>query len=493
MSNTGVRVAMITSELEPYAKTGGLADVVASLSRTLFSMGVNVSCFLPFYASVRGSVGSNAERIGEVVVALGQKKVSGELWCLPARFGVRVYLIKQAEYFERAFPYGPEGSSYEDNDERFLFFDRAVLEAIKRFGLKFDVLHCHDWQAGLIPALMRYDSSEAFRAVAAVFTIHNISYQGIFPGETMGFTGLPSELFNWRQLEFYGKLNFMKAGIVFSDVATTVSPTYAREVRTPEHGCGLQGVLQEKGGRFIGILNGVDYSVWDPKVDSFIVANYSPDSLEGKLECKRELEKICGFEFQDSPLIGFIGRLVESKGVGLIAGIVPRLDGLSARFVLLGTGLPRYNSLFESLCSGHNSRGFIRFDNALAHKIIAGADILLMPSLEEPCGLNQLYAMRYGTIPLVRRTGGLADTVYPATRTSIVEGIGTGIVFVKPSQEALLNAVRRAIRFFRDRKLWKRLVLNAMAQDWSWERSALGYLACYETALRRRAIDNGSG
>ena len=368
-----------------------------------------------------------------------------------------------------------------------------MLETIRLLGLRPDVLHCNDWQAGLIPVTLDelYRQRPGLGAVGTLFTIHNLAYQGSFWHHDMPLTGLDWRLFNWRQLEFHGQLNFMKAGLVFADMLSTVSPTYAQEIQTPAFGCGLDGLLRARRDDLRGIVNGVDLRVWDPAVEPMIAQNYDATTVaEGKAACKAQLQRRAGLpERPDVPLFAQIGRLDPQKGWDLLAEVADDVLRGDVQMVVLGEGQPRYHELLDRLGDKHSGklRAFLEFSNPLAHQIEAGADIFLMPSLYEPCGLNQLYSLVHGTVPVVRSTGGLADTVVDANPQTLADGTATGFAFHEPTPQALKATIDRALALWPDRAAWNQLVRNGMRDDWSWEHSARAYVDLYEEVVRRAA------
>jgi starch synthase len=400
---------------------------------------------------------------------------------------VTVYFIEQEDYFARPGLYGNESGDYPDNAERFTFFCRGVLALLSSLDWWPDVLHCHDWQTALLAAYKRFlpGLDQRLYSLPLIYTIHNLAYQGMFPAWTMSATGLPLTLFHPGGVEFYGNLNMMKAGLLYADYLTTVSPSYAEEICTPEGGAGLDGVLNLRRSALHGILNGADYDVWDPETDPAIAASYTASALQGKTACKAALLRTYDLpEELETPVIGMISRLVEQKGVDILADALERLLAMEMRLVILGSGDPQYQDLLASQARAHPGRMGIRleFNDALAHQIEAGSDCFLMPSRYEPCGLNQIYSLRYGTIPIVRATGGLRDTVRPYQAET---GEGTGFVFQEPTAEALLQAVQAALSTYANRNAWSQLICHAMAQDFSWEQSAKQYVALYQQALRR--------
>ncbi|HSH28318.1 MAG TPA: glycogen synthase GlgA, partial [Thiohalobacter sp.] len=403
---------------------------------------------------------------------------------------LRVWLVDIPEYFDRpGNPYlGPDGQDWPDNAQRFHAFARTVVElALDRAGLDWqpDLVHCNDWQTGLVPALLSLEPTRP----ATVFTLHNLAYQGLFPWETFRDLGLPGHWWSLHALEFHGQLAFIKGGLVFADWITTVSPTYAREIQTPAFGGGLEGLLRVRADRLRGILNGVDYRIWNPAQDPHLPQPYHSRSLAGKAVNKAQLQREFGLPRQpQAPLLAHIGRLVEQKGVDLLLACLPRLLASGAQLVLLGSGQPQLEADLRALRDRYPDRVGLRldYDEALAHRIEAGADIFVMPSRFEPCGLNQLYSLRYGTVPVVRRTGGLADTVIDADATTLAAGTATGFVFADPTATALEAALRQALALYRQPRVWKQLIRTAMRQDFSWKRSAAQYLELYETALAGR-------
>lgn len=471
-----MRIAMISPEAVPFSKTGGLADVAGALPRALAEQGVNVIVVTPFYRTVRAGEKLPVQVFGSDVY---QAVLPGS--------SVKVFFIRRDEYFDRDHLYGTPQGDYPDNCARFSFFCRASLELLRRITFEPHIVHAHDWQSGLVPLYMKSQFDTYFKHARSVFTIHNLAYQGLFDPKEWPLLQLDWKYFNWRELEFYGKINFLKAGIVFADAVTTVSPTYAKEIQTQEYGCGLDGVLRERKSALHGILNGVDYSEWNPKTDKLIPHNYSETSLAGKAKCKEHLQKKMNLPaLKDVPLIGMVGRLVEQKGIDLFAKIAEQLTKDRVQFAILGTGNPHYQDVLTKLGRQYPEHFSVRigFDNPLAHEIEAGSDMFLMPSRYEPCGLNQIYSLKYGTIPIVRKTGGLADTVVDVSTESLSAGAGTGFVFEEYSPQALYGCIQRALAYYRDRAAWKKLVKNAMKQDFSWGRSAREYLRLYQSLAR---------
>ncbi len=484
------RICFCTSEAVPFAKTGGLADVAGALPRALAEVGCDIRVALPGYRAIdRGTFGFRP--IGAAGVPCGAERVQVQF--LESRLPgstVPVYLIDHAPSFGRPGLYGEAGTDYADNLERFTVFGRGVLALLRHLGWAPHVVHCQDWQTGLLPVWLRVEPRDAVLAGAAtLMTVHNLAYQGLFPPDRLPVTGLSRDLFTPNGIEFYGKINLLKGGLVFADLLSTVSEQYAREIRTAEFGCGLEGVLRERAGDLIGILNGVDYSSWDPAGDRLIPARYTADDLSGKRTCKADLQRTQGLTVDPgAPLLGMITRLADQKGLDLVAATLNHILDLGAQLVLLGTGDPKYHTLFEQLHGRHPDRVGVTlgFDDGLAHRIEAGADVFLMPSRYEPSGLNQLYSLRYGTVPVVRKTGGLADTIVDATPEAIRRGGANGFVFEEYSPAAFLDAVTRAVRMFKDQRAWRQIQQVGMRQDFSWGRSARRYLDAYRGLIAAR-------
>lgn len=483
-----MRVLVASSEIVPFAKTGGLADVTGALPKALRRAGVEADCVLPLYRAVDRKRFPLSRGGASVRVPLGNRVEAGAVLQADAGGGVPAFLIRNDRYFDREHLYGTKDGDYADNCERFTFFCRAVMEWIAASGRRYDILHCNDWQTALIPVYVKtlYAHGAAFGSTGTVFTVHNLGYQGLFWNHDLPLTGLGWELFTPQGLEFYGKLNLLKAGLVFSDVLSTVSDTYSREIQTPEYGHGLEGVLYERREDLHGILNGVDYDDWNPENDRHIAAHFSRSDLSGKEACRADLLEEFGWKGPaPEPVIGLVGRLTVQKGLDLLEQIGDWLASLPVRVVVLGTGERRYEESMAELGRSHSERISVRlaFDDRLAHKVEAGADIYLMPSRYEPCGLNQIYSMKYGTVPVVRNTGGLSDTVVDADRDP---ERGTGFTFDGYDAEELKDAVLRSLAAYADRERWKAIVLRGMEKDFSWDAAARQYVALYEKALRRR-------
>jgi len=489
-----VNILVATSEAVPFAKTGGLADVCGALPVELARLGHRAAVILPCYRSVR-YCGQPIEPLGiDFIVPIGSKTVSGHLLAsrLP-QSDVPVYLVQQDQYFDRDELYLEDGKDYDDNCERFVFFSRAVMEAIRLLELKVDVIHANDWQTGLVPACLKieYSSLPRYGSTACLFAIHNMGYQGRFWHWDMLLTGLDWKYFNWHQMEYHGKLNLLKTGLVFADAINAVSPQYAQEIQTPEFGCGLEGVLQHRRGELTGILNGVDYSVWNPAVDPLLAANYDPETVAtGKPICKAALQDELGLPRRpDVPLVGMIGRLDRQKGFDMVAEVMPRwVETADLEWVILGTGDQQYEERFRALAGQFPEKVAARleFSDELAHRIEAGADLFLMPSRYEPCGLNQMYSLKYGTVPVVRETGGLADTVVDANDETLADGTANGFSFREDNSQALSETLQRACDAYRRPEVWSQLIQTGMRQDFSWARSARQYVELYERILARK-------
>ncbi len=483
-----MRIAFVASECVPFSKTGGLADVVGALPPALAALGHQVTVFLPRH---RQSKLADAKPVlRSVTVPFDDRYRFCSVLDGGEKAGVRFYFIDYPPFFDRDALYGTPSGDYPDNAERFSLFCRAALEATKILGAP-DVFHCHDWQSALVPILLRsvYADDPVLRGAGIVFTIHNMGYQGVFPPDTLPLLQLSWDLFTMDKMEFYGKANFLKGALVFSDFITTVSKKYSQEIQTAEYGFGLEGVLRGRASTVTGILNGVDYNEWSPQTDRFTVAKFSPEDLSGKALCKKDL--LAAFNVPESsaalPVIGIVSRFAAQKGFDLIAQIADRLVREEMIVVALGTGDQEYEELFRRLNKQYPQKFAVKvaYDNAIAHKIEAGADMFLMPSRYEPCGLNQIYSLKYGTVPAVRSTGGLDDTIEPWDGKT---GKGTGFKFSEYSGEALLNTLHAALAAYKDEKGWQTLMRNGMSRDFSWTASAKEYVRVYERVKQGRAV-----
>ena len=482
-----MRILMLASEAVPLAKTGGLADVAGTLPVELARLGHEVQLALPRYAGIEPKA-ADLRQTATMAVPFrgGSVRVGIETGTLENR-AVSLVCIRYDPFFGRGGLYGEEGHDYPDNLERFVLFCRAVLEACRRRDQPPDVLHAHDWQTALAVVYLKtlYRTDPAWAKTRALFTIHNVGYQGHFPVTSYEITGLPWSEYTPAKMEFYGKANLLKGGLVHADLLNTVSPTYAREIQTSEFGYGLEGVLQGRKDRLYGVINGIDTKVWDPATDPLLPAHYSAEDLSGKKACKQALQREMKLPPRDVPLIGLISRLALQKGIDLIVDVLPKLLELDVQMIVLGSGDPQYQADLTDLRVRYPDKLAVQlgFHDPLAHRIEAGADLMLMPSRYEPCGLTQLYSLRYGTVPVVRRTGGLADTVVPYLPASSSQETATGFTFVLPGPEVFLSTVLLALQVYRDKEEWLRLVRRGMQQDFSWQRSAKQYVELYERTL----------
>ncbi len=490
-----MNIAFASSEVVPFAKTGGLADVVEALPRELEKLGHHPIVFMPAYRQV-WQCGVPIEPTDiEVTVGVGSKLVNGRLLLsrLP-NSQVPVYLIQQDDYFDRPQLYRENGNDYKDNCERFAFFSRAVMQSLSAIGIPIDVLHCNDWQTGLLPAYLQieYGHVPLYDRIATLFTLHNLAYQGSFWHWDMLLTGLDWKYFNWHQMEFHGHLNLVKTGIVFADAINTVSPQYAREIQSSPLGCGLEAVLRHRADVLSGIINGVNYDTWDPSHDPLINTPYDATNWTvGKAKCKAALQQELGLPVEpDHPLIGLVGRLAGQKGWDLVGEVMQRWAGYrDVQWAILGTGEQNYHHLLQQLSQTHPHRVAARleFSDTMAHRIEAGADMFVMASQYEPCGLNQLYSLRYGAVPIVHHTGGLADTITDASLENIAAGVANGFSFRSYDIGNLEEALTRACHMYaHEPQTWQRLVETGMQQDWSWTRSAEQYLDLYSRIIAKR-------
>lgn len=479
-----MKVLFLASEAAPFAKTGGLGDVAGSLPAALADLGSDVRLAIPLY---RGMSTSGLRHAAAFYLPVGRWQERCDVYEGTAGGNVTVYFLRKDDYFDRPGLYGVNGVDFPDNAERFAFFSRAALELCRVLRFSPRIIHANDWQTGLVPlyASRLYGSDPLFAGAATVFTIHNLGYQGLFPPDDLPLLGLDRDVFTPDGIEFWGKLSFIKAGLVFAHALTTVSPTYSREIQTPEFGHGLDGILAMRSGDLYGILNGIDHRDWDPSRDKRLPAVYSADGLAGKERCRRELRGRAGLPVSEAPLLAMVTRIADQKGFDILAGALPDILSRDVQLVILGTGDEKYRRLLSAQeeLSGGRMRLLDRYDEDFARLVYAGADIFLMPSRYEPCGLSQMIALRYGTVPVVRRTGGLRDTV---TDVDPGTGAGTGFVFDEYSPDALAGCIVRAVSAFQDRAAWQRIMRAGMAMDFSWDRSAREYLTVYQTALSKR-------
>ena len=483
-----MHIAFAASEGLPFSKTGGLADVVGALPRALAAQGHQISVYLPRYRQTK--LVNPQPVLRSITIPFDDEYRFCSLVTAGNQDGIRYYFVDYPPYFDREALYGTAVGDYPDNAERFALLSRAVIEASKIVGAP-DVFHCHDWQSALVPVILRtfYSHDPAFENVATVFTIHNMGYQGLFPAEILPLLMLPWDLFTISKMEFFGQVNFLKGALVFSDYVTTVSRKYSQEIQTTEYGFGLEGVLRNRAATVTGILNGVDYDVWNPANDQFIAAKYSPLDLSEKVKDKADLLATFGIKNADTnlPVIGIVSRFAAQKGFDLIAQIMDRLAREDMILTVLGTGDKDYEEMFLRLQKQFPQKIAVKvaYDNVIAHKIEAGADMFLMPSRYEPCGLNQIYSLKYGTVPIVRATGGLDDTIEPWDART---GKGTGFKFYEYSGESLLLTIRAALQAFRDEASWHVLMRNGMSRDFSWAASAKEYVKVYERARQAKLV-----
>lgn len=461
-----MKIAICASEVVPFAKTGGLADVGGALPAALEKLGQKVIVIMPLYKAVRAQKAVKITPLKEGV------------WVSKLGKDVKVYLIENDAYFGRDGLYGDKSGDYPDNLDRFVFFNKRALELMKELDFRPDVVHCHDWQTGLIPVYLKtaYAGDAFYKKTKSLLTIHNIGYQGLFPKDQYAKLGLDWSLFNPEGLEFYDKINLLKAGIVYADVVNTVSRTYANEIQTKEFGFGLEGVLRKRQGSLFGIVNGIDYSIWNPKTDGFIARKFSVETFRDKAKNKADLQKACCLPVKaDVPVFGIVSRLAEQKGFDIIAQGIDEICRSGLQLVILGTGDLKYHLLLEEMMRKYPGVVSLNlgFNDPLAHKIYAGSDAFLMPSKYEPCGLGQLISFAYGTVPVVYKTGGLADTVTPKT----------GFVFDLYSGPELVKTVKKAVAKFASKKPWEEMAVRGMKLDFSWDESAKQYVCLYDKAI----------
>ena len=485
-----MRILFVASEGLPFSKTGGLADVLEALPRALVSKGHEVAVVLPRYQADK----EMPVVATSLTIPLGARLRFPSVVGGALLRGVRYFFVDDPPYFQRDGLYGNARGDYPDNAERFSEFSRAAIEIAKHVWPP-DVFHCHDWQTALVPVLLRtsYGDDPAVKDLPVVFTIHNMGYHGQFPRDVLDRAGIPRAVFHPEGLEFFGNVNLLKGGLVYSDYLTTVSRKYAEEIQTPDFGYGLDGVVRTRASHLRGILNGVDYTEWNPMKDTHIAMKYSARDLSGKQVCKQDLLRVFELPSENSarPVIGIVSRFADQKGFDLIADRAHELMREDLSLVVLGTGDRRYEDLFRALASSYPARVGVKigYDNVLAHKVEAGADMFLMPSRYEPCGLNQIYSLKYGTVPIVRATGGLDDTIEPF---DLQTGTGTGFKFTEYTGSALLYAVKQAWQHHVDDRIWKRIQLNGMAKDFSWKNPAGEYANLYEVARAARGLQPAS-
>ena len=484
-----MNILFAASEMIPFCKTGGLADVAGSLPPVLAEMGHQVTVMLPGYTTIDRKKFKFKEIGNNIGIPVGNDLKPLTVSKTVFR-GVAIYLLENTEYFNRQGLYGDVSGDYPDNGERFIFFSRGVLETIRTLGLKPDIIHAHDWQSGLVTAYLAtlYKDDPVFKKTGTLFTIHNLGYQGLFDEKIFAKTGIPREEFTWKKLEFYDKVSFIKGGIVYADAVSTVSETYAKEITREPLGFGLHGALAERGSNLFGIVNGIDTDDWNPATDISIPAQYNSNKMEGKTICRRELLRTCTMKAGETiPVFGMVTRLDDQKGLDIFEKAIGRLIALDIRMVILGTGTAQHHAAMNELSERYHGSltVFLKFDNNLAKQIYAGSDAFLMPSRYEPCGLGQLIAMRYGTLPVVHATGGLADTVHDVGENPKE---GNGFVFDEYTADALVDAVGRAVKTLRSsgRKHWNTAIHNAMTADYSWKKSAEKYCDLYSKIGNRK-------
>lgn len=478
-----MKILMASTELAPLARTGGLGDVVEALAGELQKRGHEVSVALPLYRSVREDKSLAIKSTGvDVKVSVGSKRLDAEIFEATTPNGVQVFLVRRDEYFDRSGVYGADGHTYDDNAERFIYFSKAVVELARHMAPAPDILHAHDWQAALVPAFVK----ERGLPFGTVLTIHNLAYQGSFWGVDFGLTNLPGHYFSQNGLEFHGRINFLKGGIVFADKVTTVSERYCRDIQTPESGCGLDGVLRANAHKLVGILNGADYTIWNPATDKAIPATYTPENLAGKACCRKALLEELGLAPDPrGPVFGMISRLAQQKGLDLLIPLFDRLLSDDIRLVILGEGDEPFERELMVAARKYPGRFVFKkgFDDALAHRIDAGADVMLIPSHFEPCGQTAMYTLKYGTLPLARITGGLHQIVQDYDPTA---SAGNGFVFFDETVEALWDAIGRVKKVFADKPAWEALIRRAMASDFSWPAAAESYEKVYRGLAHRK-------
>jgi starch synthase len=477
-----MKIVILSSEATPFAKTGGLADVAGALPKFLSKLGLEVRLVMPLYREVRTRNLPLDRVLEDHPLDWGGRSEKFSVWQGSADSSF-AFFIEKDEWYDRDYLYGTPGGDYPDNGQRFSFYSKAALETLQALDFAPDIIHGHDWQSAMALAILKFihQGNRFFKDTRSLFTIHNLAYQGLFDKSILAEIGLPDSLFTIDGVEFFGKVNFLKAGILYATAVNTVSPRYSREIQTPEFGHGLDGLLRTRNDVLSGILNGADYSAWDPSRDPFLKARYGPSSFEGKADCKNDLLETFGLPLsrKDAPVIGMVSRLAGQKGLDILVGALEGLFRLGVTLIILGTGEEKIQEALIAARERYPSFFGLKiaFDDQIAHKIMAGCDMLLIPSRYEPCGLTQMYSFKYGTIPLVRATGGLDDSVREFHADN---GQGNGFKFEDYSARALLDAVRRAIKAYDHKPSWDRLVQNAMAEDFSWDRSAREYLSLFK-------------
>ena len=479
-----MKIIHAASEMFPYLKTGGLADVTGALCKSLSRFGHDVSIFLPGYRKIIESPEFAKAKLKVVLqVELGDEFLRGEVYALPLGKRQTMYVIRRDEFFDRSNPYGSANRDYDDNDRRFIWYCKAIVEGMRLLEIKADVFHCHDWQTGLAPLFLRIAEEEYGTSLAlkTFFSIHNMAFQGLFPNNSFRYTNLPSEFNELDGIEFYEQISLIKGGIFFSDKIITVSPNYANEILTPEFGCGMEGALKTRATDLVGIANGIDTEVWDPSSDTRLPANYSVSNLEGKAICRSRLLEKLGLAETDNPVYGIVCRLTEQKGLDMLLSQMSFFSKQDCRLVLLGMGDPKYERSLKRWAKTHPDKIAVCtvLDEAMSHLVEAGSDFYLMPSIFEPCGLNQMYSQRYGTPPLASNVGGLRDTIvdfqqYPET--------GTGLLF-EPNEPDFRNALQESLSIFKSKDGYIKMQANGMKRDFSWSNAAKEYEALYSESI----------
>lgn len=479
-----MKIVHAASEMFPFVKTGGLADVCGSLFKSLAGVGHELSFFLPGYRNIIESKEFESAKLKLVLqVELGEKFLRGEVWAINLGKRQTLYIIRRDEFYDRRNPYGTRERDYDDNDARFIYFSKAVVESMRLLGIKADIVHCHDWQTGLVPLFLRVEEQKSGKTLAlkTFFSIHNLAFQGLFPHSSFGLTNLPAEFDSIDGLEFYEQISMIKGGIFFADKIMTVSPNYAREILTAQFGCGLEGALKVREEDLVGIANGIDTDVWNPKNDTYLSTNYNATSLQGKKACQEALLKRVGLEKGEGPVYGMVARLTQQKGIDLLLRRLNFFVKNDCRLVLLGKGEPAYEKALKRWEKAHPEHIAICIvlDEEMSHMVEAGCDFFIMPSIFEPCGLNQMYSQRYGTLPLVSGVGGLKDTVVDLKSDPAK---GTGFVF-EPNDEAFLQGLTDSMALYGDKKAFETALKRAMKRDFSWKRVTAEYEALYRESI----------
>lgn len=488
-----LRVLIVSSEVVPLASTGGLGRAVGGLAGALKNLGVDVRVVMPKYGTLTSSTSGLTRLVPKMRIRSVNRFGETAIYRDELPVDLPIYLIEKDKYFERKYLYGAPGESYQDNAERFCFFSLCTLEMLTQIGFFPDVLHCHDWHTGLVPAYLRmlFHNDPLYAHITTLFTIHDMIHQGCFSKDEVGLTGLPDVAYTPEGIEFYGKVSFLKSGIVYADVLTTESKRYSQEIQTPEYGNGFSALLQSRSKDLYGVVNGVDYKYYNPRLDSFIAANYTKDEIEKKATCKQDLLDTCILkQEQDRPVVGMIAPFDEQKGVDLLLRALPEMVSLDMQCIVLNREAFRENSYLGQLNElvahyGNHIRVYQEYDQQLEHKILAGADFLLIPSKSEPCGELQMYGLKYGTIPIVRATGGLDDTILEFSPES---SKGNGFKFVEYTPGALIEVLRDALTVYRNQSLWDLLRNNAMRADYSWVYSAKKYLDLYKVTKGKASL-----